>query len=45
LGILFGVLSSVLGISLFKITGFPAGPLIVLSSTLFFLISLIFKKI
>ena len=43
--LLFGAISSLLGIFLFKITGFPAGPLIILVSTFFFLISLIFKKI
>jgi ABC-type Mn2+/Zn2+ transport system permease subunit len=43
-GTFLGVLSSFFGILLFKITGFPAGPLIVLVSTFFFLISLIFKK-
>ena len=40
----FGILSCFFGILLFKITGFPAGPLIILTSTLFFLISLIFKR-
>ena len=44
-GILFGGLSSFLGILLFELTGFPVGPLIILVSTFFFLISLIFKKI
>ena len=44
-GMLFGVLSSLLGILLFKLTGFPAGPLIILVSTFFFLTSLIFKKV
>lgn len=44
-GIFFGVLSSFLGILLSKITGFPAGVLIIIVSTFFFLISLIFKKI
>lgn len=39
-----GILSSFLGIVLFKITGFPAGPMIILSSSLFFLLSLIFKR-
>ncbi len=43
LGTFLGVLSSLLGILLFKTTGFPAGPLIILVSTSFFLISLIFK--
>jgi ABC-type Mn2+/Zn2+ transport system permease subunit len=44
-GILFGALSPLLGILLFKLTGFPVGPLIILVSTFFFLTSLIFKKI
>lgn len=44
LGILFGFLSSLFGILLFQMTGFPAGPLIIITSTIFFLISLIFKK-
>lgn len=44
-GLLFGAISSLLGILLFKIIGFPAGPLIILVSTFFFLISLILKKI
>jgi len=44
-GLLLGAISSFLGILLFKITGFPAGPLIIIVSTFFFLISLIFKKI
>lgn len=41
---ILGVLSCFFGIWLFKITGFPAGPLIILTSTAFFLISLIFKR-
>jgi zinc transport system permease protein len=44
LGLLFGAISSLLGIFLFKVIGLPAGPLIVLVATFFFLISLIFKK-
>ena len=44
LSIFFGALSAILGISLFKLTSFPPGPLIILVSTVFFLISLIFKK-
>jgi len=36
-----GIISSFLGIFFFKLTGFPAGPLIILASTLIFLISLI----
>jgi zinc transport system permease protein len=42
--LLFGSISCFLGILLFEITKFPAGPLIILTSTFFFLISLIFKK-
>jgi len=42
--IIFGVFSGLFGILLFQITGLPAGPLIILSSTLFFLISLILKR-
>jgi zinc transport system permease protein len=45
LGLLLGAMSSFFGILLFKIIGFPAGPLIIIISTFFFLISLIFKKI
>lgn len=40
----FGIISAFLGISLFKLTGLPAGPLIIVTSTLIFLISMIFKK-
>lgn len=43
-GASWGILSSFLGILLFKITGLPAGPLIILVSTSFFLLSLIFKE-
>jgi ABC-type Mn2+/Zn2+ transport system permease subunit len=39
-----GVVSSFLGIALFKLTGYPAGPLIILVSALIFLASLTFKK-
>jgi ABC-type Mn2+/Zn2+ transport system permease subunit len=42
--LLFGSISCFFGILLFEITKFPAGPLIILTSTFFFLISLIFKK-
>ena len=45
LGLLFGAISSLLGIFLFKVIGFPAGPLIVLVATFFFLISLILKPV
>jgi len=41
---IFGILSCLLGSLLFKVTHLPAGPLIILTSTLFFLISLTFKK-
>jgi ABC-type Mn2+/Zn2+ transport system permease subunit len=41
---LFGILCAIFGISLFQFTGYPAGPLIVLSGFLIFLISIIFKK-
>ena len=44
LSIFFGALSALLGILLFKLTSLPSGPLIILTSTIFFLISLIFKK-
>ena len=44
LSIIMGILSSSLGIFLFKLTGFPAGPLIILVSTGFFLISLVYNK-
>ncbi len=40
----FGIISAFLGILIFELTGFPAGPLIILTSAFFFLISLIFKK-
>lgn len=39
-----GMASAVLGIVLFRLTGFPAGPLIVLSSAALFLLSLPFVK-
>jgi ABC-type Mn2+/Zn2+ transport system permease subunit len=43
-GLSLGAASSLLGIFLFKMTGFPAGPMIIIVSTFFFLISLIVKK-
>jgi len=43
-GMIIGAASCVVGILLFKLTGFSAGPLVILTSTLFFLISMIFKK-
>ncbi len=39
-----GIISSFLGILFFRLTGFPAGPLIILASTFIFLISLIFRR-
>ncbi len=39
-----GVLSCFVGSWLFNLTGLPAGPLIILTSFLFFLISLAFKR-
>ncbi len=39
--IIFGILSCFLGGLLFKFTGLPAGPVIILTSTFFFLVSLI----
>jgi len=44
LSIFFGSLSSFLGIIISKISHFPPGPLIIITLTTFFLISLIFKK-
>jgi zinc transport system permease protein len=41
---IIGIISSSMGILLYKIIGFPAGPLIILASTFIFLISLILKK-
>ena len=41
---IIGIISSSMGILVYKITGFPAGPLIILASTLIFLISLFFKR-
>jgi ABC-type Mn2+/Zn2+ transport system permease subunit len=41
---LFGILSAILGILLFQMTNFPAGPLIVISGFLIFLISTILKN-
>jgi zinc transport system permease protein len=41
---IIGIISSSLGILLYKITGFPAGPLIILASTFIFLISMVFKR-
>jgi ABC-type Mn2+/Zn2+ transport system permease subunit len=41
---IIGSVSSSVGILLFSLTGFPAGPLIILVSTTFFLASIFFKK-
>jgi len=41
---IIGIISSSMGILLYKITGFPAGPLIILASTFIFLISMVFKR-
>jgi ABC-type Mn2+/Zn2+ transport system permease subunit len=43
-GFLFGSLSCILGMVVFKFTDLPIGPLIVIASTFFFLISLFFKR-
>jgi len=42
--LVIGIISGVLGILLFRLTDFSAGPLIILSASFVFLISLIFKK-
>jgi len=42
--LIIGIVSSVLGILLFKAFSFPAGPCVILSATAIFLISLIFRK-
>ncbi len=39
-----GAASACAGISLFRLTGFPAGPLIILAGTAIFLVSVFFKK-
>jgi len=43
-GLLLGAISSFLGILLFKFFGLPAGPLIILTATFFFIISMVFKR-
>jgi len=43
-GMLFGVLSCIIGVITSSITGFSAGPLIIVANTIFFLLSLIFKR-
>lgn len=42
--VLIGIISTISGILLFKITSLPAGPLMILTSGILFLISLIFKR-
>ena len=42
--IILGIVSCVLGIFLFKLTGFPAGPLTILISVAIFALSLFFKR-
>lgn len=44
LSLFLGVLSSITGLFIFKLTNYPVGPLIILSSFMFFLISLMFVK-
>jgi len=44
LGLLLGAASSLFGVLLFEITRFPVGPMIIVVSTFFFLISLVVKK-
>lgn len=41
---IIGIISSFLGISIFELTGFPAGPLIILVNAIIFLISTVFKR-
>jgi ABC-type Mn2+/Zn2+ transport system permease subunit len=41
---LFGILCAIFGIFLSQVIGYPAGPLIILSGFLLFLVSIIFKK-
>lgn len=43
-GLVLGGISCILGIICFKFTTIPAGPMIIIISTLFFLVSLTFKK-
>jgi ABC-type Mn2+/Zn2+ transport system permease subunit len=44
LGMLFGIISCIIGVIFSSFTGFSAGPLIIIANTLFFLFSLIFKR-
>jgi ABC-type Mn2+/Zn2+ transport system permease subunit len=43
-GLIIGIFSCIFGILLFKLTGLPAGPLIILTSALIFIFSMVFKK-
>jgi len=45
LSLFFGMLASIIGLTIFQFTALPAGILIILSSTLLFLISIFIKKI
>lgn len=40
----FGILAPVVGLIIFKLTHFPAGVLVILTSALFFVISVVFRK-
>ena len=44
MAILIGAVSSCAGILLFKLTSFPAGPLIIMANSAIFLISIIFRR-
>jgi len=43
-GLIIGIFSCIVGILLFKLTGLPAGPMIILTSAFFFVVSMIFKR-
>ena len=43
-GMVIGIISCFLGIIIYKIAGFPAGPIIILTSAAIFLISLLFRR-
>ncbi|MCD6500948.1 metal ABC transporter permease [bacterium] len=42
--LIIGIISCILGVLLFKIIGLPAGPLVILTASIIFLISLFFKR-
>jgi len=42
--LLIGLISALFGITLFKLTGLPAGPMIIISSSFFFVFSLALKQ-